>query len=69
METSNFLILIDEENIQTLGKVIKDGELNENLLNSTTIFKSVGIGLFDLCAAEAIYKLAFKNKDSIDIDL
>lgn len=61
--------LIDEENIQTLGKVIKDGELNENLLNSTTIFKSVGIGLFDLCAAEAIYKLAFENKDSIDIDL
>ena len=43
--------------------------LNNDLLNSTTIFKCVGIGLFDLCAAEAIYKHALENKNAIDIEL
>ena len=50
--------LIKKEDIQTLGKVIQLNELDDDLLNSTTVFKSVGIGLFDLCAAEAIYKLS-----------
>ena len=61
--------LIKEDDVQTLGKVIKSGVLNDDLLNSTTIFKSVGIGLFDLCAAEAIYKYALKNNCAIDIEL
>lgn len=61
--------LIKKEDIQTLGKVIQLNELNDDLLNSTTVFKSVGIGLFDLCAAEAIYKYALENGGSIDIDL
>ena len=61
--------LIKKEDVQTLGKVLQLGELNDNLLNSTTVFKSVGIGLFDLCAAEAIYKHALENDSSINIDL
>lgn len=61
--------LIKKEDIQTLGKVIQLNELNDDLLNSTTIFKSVGIGLFDLCAAEAIYKHALENGGAIDIEL
>ena len=61
--------LIKEEDVQTLGKALQFNELNDDLLNSTTVFKCVGIGLFDLCAAEAIYKYAIKNGDSIDIDL
>ena len=61
--------LIKKEDIQTLGKVIQLNELNDDLLNSTTVFKSVGIGLFDLCAAESIYKHALENGDSINIDL
>lgn len=61
--------LIKEEDVQTLGKVIQFGELNDDLLNSTTVFKCVGIGLFDLCAAEAIYKHALKNDGAIDIEL
>ena len=61
--------LIKEEDIQTLGKVIQLNELNDDLLNSTTVFKSVGIGLFDLCAAEAIYQHALENGNSINIDL
>lgn len=61
--------LIKKEDVQTLGKVLQLNELNDDLLNSTTIFKSVGIGLFDLCAAEAIYKHALENEGSIDIDL
>ncbi len=61
--------LIKEEDVQTLGKVLQFGELNDDLLNSTTFFKCVGIGLFDLCAAEAIYKHALKNDGAIDIEL
>ena len=61
--------IIKKENIQTLGKVINNDELNDELLNSTTVFKSVGIGLFDLCAAESIYKHAIKSGNSIDIHM
>ncbi|WP_455538056.1 ornithine cyclodeaminase family protein [Terrisporobacter sp.] len=61
--------LIKKENIQTLGKIIHSTKLDDSRLNSTTVFKSVGIGLFDLCAAEAIYKHALKNGKSINIDL
>lgn len=61
--------LIKREDIQTLGKVIQLNELNDNLLNSTTIFKSVGMGLFDLCAAESIYKYAIADSNAINIDL
>ena len=61
--------LIKEDDVQTLGKIIQSDNLDENLLEATTIFKSVGIGLFDLCAAESIYKLALKKGDSLDIEL
>lgn len=61
--------LIKEDDVQTLGKIIESSNLDENLLEATTIFKSVGIGLFDLCAAESIYKLALKKGDSLDIEL
>lgn len=61
--------LVKEEDIQTLGKVINLGNLDEDLLEATTIFKSVGIGLFDLCAAESIYKSALKKDGSLDIEL
>lgn len=61
--------IIKKEDIQTLGKVLQHNELNDDLLNSTTVFKCVGIGLFDLCAAEAIYKNAIDNGGAIDIEL
>lgn len=61
--------IIKKEDIQTLGKVLQHNELNNDLLNSTTVFKCVGIGLFDLCAAEAIYKNAIDNGGAIDIEL
>lgn len=61
--------IIKKENIQTLGKVINNEKSNDSVLESTTVFKSVGIGLFDLCAAESIYKHASENGDSIDIEL
>ena len=61
--------LIKENNIQTLGKVLQLEELNDDLLRSTTVFKCVGIGLFDLCAAEAVYKRALENGGAIDIEL
>ena len=61
--------LINKEDIQTLGKVLQLDKLSNDLLNSTTVFKCVGIGLFDSCAAEAIYKHALENKNAIDIEL
>lgn len=61
--------IIKKEDIQTLGKVLQHNELNNDLLNSTTVFKCVGIGLFDLCAAEAIYKNAIDNGGAMDIEL
>lgn len=59
--------LIKENDVKTLGKVILN--FDENLQNATTIFKSVGIGLFDLCCAESIYKIALKNNDALNVNL
>ena len=48
--------LIDEKNIYSIGKLIT-GEINLSD-NNTRFFKSVGMALFDLFAADFFYKKA-----------
>jgi ornithine cyclodeaminase len=45
---------ITKEQISTIGKYLK----NPQPRTETTFFKSVGMGLFDLCAAKLIYEKA-----------
>lgn len=51
---------VKEEQIKVFGKLLaKKEKINEN--NSTSLYKSVGMGLFDLIVAEAIYNEAVKK--------
>ena len=51
--------MINEDQIYTLGKLInKQLKINEN---QTTLFKSVGMALFDLMVAKKIYQNAREN--------
>lgn len=48
--------------VHTLGSLIKAGGAGDLERNKTTFFKSVGMALFDLAAAQAIYEKAVKKK-------
>lgn len=52
--------IIRREQIHTLGKLI-NGQVSLDE-NKTTLFKSVGMALFDLLTAKTIYTNALKNK-------
>lgn len=49
--------LIQEAQIKTLGKTIQGGKIN---VHETTLYKSVGMALFDLCVAEHLYQKALR---------
>jgi ornithine cyclodeaminase len=57
---------IGREQVITISKLIA-GKV-ELSANSTTIFKSVGMALFDLAAAKYFYQKALKNKVGTDIN-
>lgn len=50
--------LIEENQIETLGKFLKEEENKEEVVKKTTFFKSVGMGLFDIVVAQFIYNKA-----------
>lgn len=60
--------LIKEENIKNMGEFLREkGEIN--LKGKTTLYKSVGMGLFDMVVANKIYKKALDKKIGQNIDL
>lgn len=48
--------LLREEQIITLGQFIRSGKKPDRGLSGTTFFKTVGMALFDLAAAQLIYE-------------
>lgn len=56
---------IKEENVHTLGKYL-DSDIE---VNKTTMYKSVGMALFDVCVATYIYKKALELNIGTELDL
>ncbi len=50
--------LIRPEAIKTLGSYLKTDRCDDKRKNQTTFFKSVGMALFDVCAARLVYNSA-----------
>ncbi|MFO7891018.1 MAG: ornithine cyclodeaminase family protein [bacterium] len=59
---------IDGKQVVPLGKLVT-GEANIDPRGQTTLFKSVGMALFDLLTADYIYKKAKEEKVGIEVDL
>lgn len=60
--------LIEPGDIHTLGKVL-NGSMPRPSLNETTVFKSVGMALFDVCVANLIYKKAVADGIGVQVEL
>ena len=58
--------LLRKDQIITLGKLINSGETFDT--SGTTFFKSVGMALFDLLAANTIYNKAKEKETGIEIE-
>jgi len=59
---------MDEKQVVPLGKLVT-GEVNIDPRSQTTLFKSVGMALFDLLTADYIYKKAKQKKIGTEVDL
>jgi len=59
---------MDEKQVVPLGKLVT-GEVNIDHSSQTTLFKSVGMALFDLLTADYIYKKAKQKKIGTEVDL
>ena len=60
---------ITKEQIRTLGSLIIDPKGIEIIKNETTLFKSVGMALFDVCVAQLIYQKALENELGEEFEL
>lgn len=58
---------LDRQSVHTLGKLIR-GEVTPSE-NSTSLFKSVGMAVFDLVSANLIYQAALEKGVGIEVDL
>ncbi len=59
---------IKEDQIETLGNFINSGREPERGEYGTTFFKTVGMALFDLYAAKAVYEKCREKKIGFEID-
>ena len=50
-----------KEQIMTLGRFLIDDKSLDEVKGSTTLFKSVGMALFDVCASQLIYEKAIQK--------
>jgi len=53
--------LLKEDQIITLGQFIRSGKIPDRGTSGTTFFKTVGMALFDLAAAQLIYECSKEN--------
>jgi len=60
---------IKEEQIMTLGRFLAEKKPKDEVRHETTLFKSVGMALFDICAAERIYEKAIQKGLGQDISV
>ena len=52
---------IKAEQIMTLGRFLIEKRPTEEVIKETTLFKSVGMALFDVCASKLIYEKAIQK--------
>ena len=50
-----------QEQIMTLGRFLIDDKSLDEVKGDTTLFKSVGMALFDVCASKLIYEKAIQK--------
>lgn len=60
--------LIKSDDIKNMGKFLKENN-NVDLKEKTTLYKSVGMGLFDMVVADKIYKKSLEKKIGQNIEL
>jgi ornithine cyclodeaminase/alanine dehydrogenase-like protein (mu-crystallin family) len=73
-ETGDLIVPIEngwyeERRIRTLGSLLLNPEGKEEAVYGTTLFKSVGMALYDLCAAQLVYQNARDKGLGQEIDL
>ena len=52
---------IKQEQVMTLGRFLIDKKPQDDVKKETTLFKSVGMALFDVCASKLIYEKAIQK--------
>ena len=52
---------IRQEQVMTLGRFLIEGKHKDKAKTETTLFKSVGMALFDVCASKLIYENAIQK--------
>jgi ornithine cyclodeaminase len=60
--------LINDDAIKNMGEFLKEND-NIDLKERTTLYKSVGMGLFDMVVANKIYKKSIEKKTGQHIEL
>ncbi|MGE5223384.1 MAG: ornithine cyclodeaminase family protein, partial [Omnitrophica WOR_2 bacterium] len=60
---------IKKEQVMTLGHFLQEGRDLETIKNETTLFKSVGMALFDLCVSRLVYTRAIEKQLGIPVPL
>jgi ornithine cyclodeaminase len=52
---------LSRDQIVTLGRFLTEGKSQDQVMEDTTFFKSVGMALFDVCASKLIYENAIQK--------
>lgn len=60
---------IREDQVMTLGRFLAEKKSKDEVRQGTTLFKSVGMALFDVCAAKLIYEMAIQKGLGQEISL
>ena len=60
---------ITKEQVRTLGRVLIEKRGLDLIKNETTLFKSVGLALFDVCVSQLIYEKALEKELGEEIEL
>jgi len=58
-----------KEQVMTLGRFLIDKKSQDDVKKETTLFKSVGMALFDVCASKQIYEKAIQKGLGQEINL
>jgi len=61
--------LLNSDSIRTLGEIIESSDIKERIKGSTIIYKSVGMALFDLLTAQAVFLNAEKRNIGQKIEI
>jgi len=52
---------VKRDQVSTLGRLIIEGGANDEARSATSLFKSVGMALFDVCVSRLIYERALEK--------